>query len=63
MNRIKQVRTESLGMTQRELAAVLGVTTTTIHLWEVGKSNPPDYLHYALAWLIHSRALAERDGY
>lgn len=36
---IKRKR-QSLGITQAELANILGVSPSTISMWEVGKSHP-----------------------
>lgn len=36
---IKRKR-QSLGITQAELANLLGVSPTTVSMWEVGKSHP-----------------------
>lgn len=38
--RIKVFR-EAKGLTKRELAEMMGVTPTTVYLWETGRRTPP----------------------
>jgi len=47
---------ESLHLTQRKLAEVLGVHPNLINRWEHGKAKIPPYLHLALAHLSHLTA-------
>jgi DNA-binding transcriptional regulator YiaG len=37
-----------IGLSQQGLAVLLGVTTTTVHRWETGKSPIPPLLERAL---------------
>ena len=48
--RIKSIRL-ALGLTQEELAHRLGVTGTTIHRWECGKTEPHKVFRKHLAKL------------
>lgn len=44
-NRIKELRLE-YGVSQKELASLIGVSSATISMWESGKRNPKEfYLH------------------
>lgn len=48
VNYFKQ-RREELGLTQRDIALKLGMTTTAVSLWENGDSLPRITLFYRLA--------------
>lgn len=41
-NRIKELRLE-YGISQKELASLVGVSSATISMWESGKRNPKDF--------------------
>ncbi len=43
---------KSSGMTQKELAIKLGVTRTTIAMWETGKSKPRTNDLYSIANIL-----------
>lgn len=42
MNRVKNLRKQR-GVTQTQLAASLGVSRSTVAMWEIGKSDPDTY--------------------
>jgi DNA-binding transcriptional regulator YiaG len=44
-----------LGLTQVELARVLGVALTTLQRWELGLTRPPPYLRLALERLLEGK--------
>lgn len=46
-----KVARKKLGLSQRELAEVLGVDVGTISRWERGVQDPPKYVALALAEL------------
>jgi transcriptional regulator with XRE-family HTH domain len=45
---------KSLGLSQRDLAGALGVATTTVNAWAVGKTTVPQY---AVAWLAQRKTI------
>lgn len=52
LQELKSLR-EGLGMTQQQLAALMGVPRTYISKWENGVARP-DYVHLVQLWrLIH----------
>jgi DNA-binding transcriptional regulator YiaG len=50
-----------LGLTQVELARVLGVALTTLQRWELGLTRPPPYLRLALERLLERKKFSP-DG-
>ena len=50
MNKFAQLRSD-FGLTQRELAQLLGVTRNTVARWEVGLSKAPRIAELALCAL------------
>jgi DNA-binding transcriptional regulator YiaG len=46
-----------LGLTQVELARVLGVALTTLQRWELGLTKPPPYLRLALERLLEGEKI------
>lgn len=46
---------ELLGVTQRELAQVLGVHTQTLSKWERGTLKPPRLQHEIIEGLLHQQ--------
>ena len=46
-----------LGLTQAELARVLGIALTTLQRWELGLTRPPPYLRLALERLIEGKKI------
>ncbi|MDF2629312.1 MAG: Helix-turn-helix domain [Symbiobacteriaceae bacterium] len=53
-NRIALVR-EARGLTQRELAALLGIAHTTLGRWESDQHFPPDAMVGKLAQVLRCR--------
>jgi DNA-binding transcriptional regulator YiaG len=51
-----------LGLTQAELARVLGVALTTLQRWELGITTPPPYLRLALERLLELQAADSAQG-
>ena len=46
---------KQLGLTQAELARVLGIALTTLQRWELGLTRPPPYLRLALDHLCEGK--------
>ena len=69
--RISQARKEAGGMTQRELADLLGVTERSVASYELGEVIPyrfmrdlEHYLERPAGWFMHGEAVAEdKTGY
>ena len=69
--RISQARKEAGGMTQRELADLLGVTERSVASYELGEVIPyrfvrdlEHYLDKPAGWFLHGDSVAEdRTGY
>jgi transcriptional regulator with XRE-family HTH domain len=64
MNRFAQLRKE-YGLTQRELAQLLGVARNTVARWEIGLVEPPKIAEVALRGLqsrLRKRANRDRHG-
>lgn len=55
VNAIRKIRREILRLTQEELAAVCGVTQSTIVRWEAGESQPLIGHAVAMARFARSR--------
>lgn len=53
-NRIAMVR-EARGLTQRELAGLLGIAHTTLGRWETDQHFPPDAMVGKLAQVLRCR--------
>lgn len=53
-NRIMLMR-EARGLTQRELAAILGIAHTTLGRWETDQHFPPDPMVGKLAQVLRCR--------
>lgn len=51
-------RREQLGLSQNQLARLLGVVTPTVSHWEQGRATPPPYLRLALKWIEQERGPA-----
>lgn len=56
-----RTRRKRLGVTQTELAKMLGVTGNTIARWERDEVAPPSLLGLALEALENRRALVPRE--
>jgi len=64
MSRFAQLRRD-FGLTQRELARLLGVTRNTVARWEVGLVKPPEIAEVALRGLrprLRKRVKKEGHG-
>ena len=67
-DRIRQARQEAGGMTQRELADLLGVTERSVNAYEAGDVIPYRFirdlekaLDVPAAWLLHGDAATDDD--
>jgi DNA-binding transcriptional regulator YiaG len=58
---VRQAR-DSLGLSQANLAKILGVSTRQVQRWEAGDQAPPNYLVLALAWLAGGCTQPEEAG-
>ena len=50
-------RRRAIGLTQAQLARLLGVHPNTVAHWEQGVQRIPPFLGLALAWIEQTRAL------
>jgi transcriptional regulator with XRE-family HTH domain len=54
-------RRRALGLTQAQLARLLGVHSNTVAHWEQGVQRIPPFLGLALAWIEHAYASSASD--
>jgi transcriptional regulator with XRE-family HTH domain len=57
--RFKQIRLE-LGLTQKQLAKLLGVWTNTVALWDRGEKSIPGPVELAMKLLLEKKERGEK---
>lgn len=51
---VKEIR-DAYGLTQKELAELIGLPKRTVENWEEGKSSPPPYAVKLIAFYLEHR--------
>ena len=54
-------RREALGMTQRDIALLLGSSSNSVSRWELGDSRVPTWMHWALRGIEQAHAVDQPE--